>query len=661
MILIRPSEPSIPRAKCCVGRGKENQACSQNLRATIASLVLSLPLLASLLVGGTHGFLTPIDDWHSFAQTPVFHAGHRGEIDIQVAECYRGIPSSACTAASIQRLLDPRNSPSQVSEWTKMGPAVPPFPRLYVRMAYDNESDRIVLFGGEVWGAVWGTGYPSDSDETWAYDFNTNTWTNMSPSSGPSGRGSHMMAYDSESDRVIAFGGRLLDGKPLADTWAYDFNSNTWTDMNPTAGPAARFDAAIAYDIESDRVILFGGNLPGRSDETWAYDFNSNTWTDMNPTARPTARFQAAMAYDIESDRAILFGGNLYDSTPPFANDTWAYDLNTNSWVARVPSVNPGPRGNHAFAYDYESDRLVLHGGANGYAVLGDTWLYDFNSDTWKDAAPSTSGPARWQHAIAYDTESDRVVLFGGEVQRPAFPNNETWAYVYGFSAPSAPLNLGATPGDSRAILSWQPSASDGGLPVTSYRIYRATTLGAETFLVDAGSVLTHVDAGLTNGITYYYEVAAVNAIGEGPRSNEASTTPVTLPSAPRNLVATPGNAEVTLTWTPPTSDGGSSITDYIVYRGDSEGSLTMLTAVGIALTYTDSALTNGVTYHYAVGAVNAPGEGPRSNVVAVTLTAPGPGGGLDPLALTAIVGVTTAVASGAGFMLWRRKRRPRE
>jgi hypothetical protein len=66
---------------------------------------------------------------------------------------------------------------------------------------------------------------------------------------------------------------------------------------------------------------------------------------------------------------------------------------------------------------------------------------------------------------------------------------------------------------------------------ITAYRVYRGTTSGGESLLTTGscsglGSVLTCTDTGLTNGQTYFYEVSAVNAIGEGARSPEASATP---------------------------------------------------------------------------------------------------------------------------------------
>jgi len=328
------------------------------------------------------------------------------------------------------RQVDREGLPSQISQWANMSAATRPTERYHHGMAYDSESDRIIIYGG--------LRSPYYLDDTWSYDFTTNTWTNLDPSTHPSARYAHMMAYDSESDRIILFGGRAADTW-LADTWAYDFNSNMWTDMNPTAQPSPLYDAAMAYDVDSDRVILFGGfTSTRRSDETWAYDFNANTWTNMSPAARPSPRYQAAMAYDIESDRVILFGGNVRDSVDNVADDTWAYDFDANSWVARNPPKKPSAQVGHAMAYDSESNRIVLHGHDGSYpAILASTWLYDFDSDTWVGAASSTSAPLLWFHAMAYDLESDRVILFGGEPRGP--PSDETWAYFHDYTSSTQP------------------------------------------------------------------------------------------------------------------------------------------------------------------------------------------------------------------------------
>jgi hypothetical protein len=185
------------------------------------------------------------------------------------------------------------------------------------------------------------------------------------------------------------------------------------------------------------------------------------------------------------------------------------------------------------------------------------------------------------------------------------------------------PQNLKAQPGDRNVTLSWQAPASDGGSAITNYRLYRATSSGAETFLTEVGNVLTYTDTGLTNSLTYYYQVTAVNANGESDRSNEASTTPAKVPSAPRNLNATAATSQITLNWQEPIDNGGSPITNYKIYQGTSDTYQTFLTKVGNVLTYTDTNLINGIRYYYRVSAVNAIGEGPKSNIANAKPTGP--------------------------------------
>jgi PKD repeat protein len=98
-------------------------------------------------------------------------------------------------------------------------------------------------------------------------------------------------------------------------------------------------------------------------------------------------------------------------------------------------------------------------------------------------------------------------------------------------TAPGAPTGLTARVGNGQVSLSWTTPASNGGVNITSYRVYRGTASGTETLLTSGGcsglgAVTSCTDTGLTNGHAYYYKVTAVNAIGEGPRSNEASATP---------------------------------------------------------------------------------------------------------------------------------------
>ncbi len=93
-------------------------------------------------------------------------------------------------------------------------------------------------------------------------------------------------------------------------------------------------------------------------------------------------------------------------------------------------------------------------------------------------------------------------------------------------TAPGAPTLTSASGADGSVSLQWSPPSSNGGAAVTNYNVYRATASGAETLLTQVGNVTSYTDSAVTNGTTYYYQVSAVNSVGEGALSNERSATP---------------------------------------------------------------------------------------------------------------------------------------
>lgn len=193
-----------------------------------------------------------------------------------------------------------------------------------------------------------------------------------------------------------------------------------------------------------------------------------------------------------------------------------------------------------------------------------------------------------------------------------------------GSTVPVAPTLVSAVPANGSITLNWTENNA-GGSPVTSFTVLRSTASGRETPL-HSGIVPTatsYIDSTVTDGVTYFYTVMAVNVVGNSAQSNEESATPQPVAPGAPSLVAVAGNAQAVLNWTAPASTGGATITNYLVYRGLTATSLTLLTTLGAVLTFTDTGLTNGTQYFYAVHAQNVAGQGPASNVSTVTPTAP--------------------------------------
>ncbi|MBE3136168.1 MAG: fibronectin type III domain-containing protein [Thermoplasmata archaeon] len=96
------------------------------------------------------------------------------------------------------------------------------------------------------------------------------------------------------------------------------------------------------------------------------------------------------------------------------------------------------------------------------------------------------------------------------------------------------------------------------------------------------------------------------------------------VPGVPTALAVTSDDGAVTLTWSTPSDDGGSDITGYRVYRGIMADGLGIVEDVTVML-YTDNGLQNGQTYYYAVSALNAEGEGQKTEIFPATPEAGSP------------------------------------
>lgn len=198
------------------------------------------------------------------------------------------------------------------------------------------------------------------------------------------------------------------------------------------------------------------------------------------------------------------------------------------------------------------------------------------------------------------------------------------------YTTPAAPTGLVATAGDGEATIAFVPGA-DNGSAITNYQ-YRIGS-GAWTSFSPAEHSSPVIVPGLTNNTAASIRLRAVNAAGVGAESSAVSVTPVpgpTLPDAPTNLIATPGDGSASIIFTLG-ADGGSPITnhEYSLDGGLTWTAFSPSVTTGVASL---SGLTNGTTYQVVLRAVNALGNGDASEAVVVTpFTVPDSPTGLTP------------------------------
>lgn len=176
--------------------------------------------------------------------------------------------------------------------------------------------------------------------------------------------------------------------------------------------------------------------------------------------------------------------------------------------------------------------------------------------------------------------------------------------------APATPTGVSAVANYRQVALSWNAS-----LLATGYTVSRSTQSGGPyTPVASVATAPAFTDTGLTNGITYYYNVTATNPAGTSLPSTQVSGTPYLSP--PGGLSAQAGFNFVNLSWA--TSVGAAS---YNVLRSTVSGGPYSVIASNVTATaYVDSAISMGVTYYYAITAM-APDGTPfgMSSVVSAT------------------------------------------
>ena len=182
---------------------------------------------------------------------------------------------------------------------------------------------------------------------------------------------------------------------------------------------------------------------------------------------------------------------------------------------------------------------------------------------------------------------------------------------------PDAPTGLTVSYTEPNANLTWVAPTVTNGSAIIGYKVETSldnSTWSPITVLTNTNVTYSHTNP--TVGVDNYYRVSAINSIGTGVPGNVANVLVATIPTAPLSLTTTQTVPFVhDLSWSVPSDDGDTPVTNYKVYR---DGSL--ITTLGTVTTYQDNTMQHtGHTHSYEVSAVNLIGESPKSNASSIT------------------------------------------
>jgi titin len=238
---------------------------------------------------------------------------------------------------------------------------------------------------------------------------------------------------------------------------------------------------------------------------------------------------------------------------------------------------------------------------------------------------------------------------------------------------PPIPITTTAVTSTSIAVSWTTPTglANTGGNPVTGYIIYWSQVSPTGTIIPPINSydtttsgtplATTYTIPGLTHATLYAIQISSVNCSGVGPISTPLYITTSSIPpSAPTNVLITNCNTgytnSVILTWTAPADDGGSPITNYVIYyRTSSVGSSPAGTwytydTNSAATTATISFLSPSTSYDFKIAAQNAAGVGIFSSPIVSSSSYNPP---TTPTNLVATNVVSNTSSNGSIVLTW--------
>jgi len=271
-----------------------------------------------------------------------------------------------------------------VDTWCEVKPANLPPKRATFGMLYDEQAGHPLIFDGYA-----ATGVLNDM-----WEFQANTWANVSPTAMPPARFLHTFTYCPPEKGGILIGGISTSYAPLGDVWRYA--SGTWTKVTGATIPP-RHSHAVAYDSDQKMLYIFGGLGTGNNHLKDFWTYKSGKITEVGFVTGPGELYGHAMAYLNSAGELVLFGGA--DKNNIQRNETWIYK--NDAWTLLGTTKSPTPRIDSTMVSDSLNNRIILFGGIVDNKRVNDLWSFD--GTDWTQISTSLAPAKRSCHAMIYD------------------------------------------------------------------------------------------------------------------------------------------------------------------------------------------------------------------------------------------------------------------
>lgn len=491
--------------------------------------------------------------------------------DLQTFDTQFGLP--VCTVANnCFTKTTPQGTPATDSGWAmeialdvQWAHSIAPGAKIVLVESSDNSLGNLLTgvdaaasssTGAQQVSNSWG-GNEFSSETSYDYHFNSPT-ASFYAASGDSGHG---VIWPAASPYVVSVGGTTLTTD----------SSGNWVSESTWSGSG-------------------GGTSAYEPKPSYQNNFNSNS-----------KRTVPDVAYDGDPNTGFY----VYDSVPINGNSGWWLVGGTSAGAPQWAAISAIANSQNAkLASASFGANSALYGAASGAQSSPQTNPYLAN---YHDITTGNDGSCG--SICNAMTGYDEVTGLGSP------QSNNIISFIAPTTTPD--FTISASP-SSFTVNAGTPQSST--ITVSSINAFTGTvTLSSSSGSLNPVSLTIPASGSSTATLTFTPTTSSTITVSgtDGGTLNHSTIITVTvptIPSAPQNLAAVAGNNQVSLTWSPPVSNGGSAITGYDIYRNG-----TQIATNIVSTSYTNTGLTNGDTNTYYVTAVNAIGESPQSNSVSST------------------------------------------